>query len=186
MPTQVYERPALTADVAIFAVGEEELNVLLVQRGKSPFRSAWALPGGFVNVGESPQSAASRELEEETGIGDVRLQQLRAFGDPGRDPRGHTVTVVYLAVIAASASPQEKAGSDAVEARWWSIDDLPPLAFDHADILTYALQVLRSKLTCPCAGPDADGTLPAELSIGNLRAACRAIAEKLEVDTHSR
>ncbi len=182
MPAHAHDHPALTADVVILALGEEGLNVLLIQRGKPPFQGDWALPGGFVNVGESPQRAASRELEEETGIRDVQLEQLRTFGDPGRDPRGHTVTVAYLALVAASASPRVEAGSDAAEARWWQIGGLPPLAFDHADILTYALHALRSKLSCVCGDPGARDTLPAELSLGDLRAACRAIVERLEED----
>ncbi len=180
MPTKGYDRPALTADVVVFALGEAELNVLLIQRGRAPFRGAWALPGGFVNVGESPYDAASRELEEETGVRGVHLEQLRAFGDPGRDPRGHTVTVAYVAVVAARTPPPGKAGSDAAQARWWSIDGLPPLAFDHTKILTYALQMLRSKLTCACADLNSGGALPADLSLGELRAAYRAIAERLE------
>jgi 8-oxo-dGTP diphosphatase len=194
MPSQAYGRPALTADVVLLALGEAGPaavlprtavlpRVLLIQRGKPPFQGDWALPGGFVNVGESPRHAASRELEEETGIRDVHLEQLRTFGDPGRDPRGHTVTVAYLAVVAASASPQGEAGSDAAQARWWPIGDLPPLAFDHADILTYALQALHSRLSCVCGDPGARVTLPAELSLGDLRSACRAIAKRLEEDT---
>lgn len=186
MPTQVYDRPALTADVVMFALGEGELNVLLIQRGKSPFQGEWAFPGGFVNVGESPQSAASRELEEETGIREVHLEQLGAFGDPWRDPRGHTVTVAYLAVMAASASREGEAGSDAAQVRWWSVDDLPPLAFDHADILICALQVLRSKLTSICTDLNGYALLPAELSVGDLRAAGRTIAERLEENVRNR
>jgi 8-oxo-dGTP diphosphatase len=180
MSTQAYDHPALTADVVVLALSEEDIEVLLIQRGKPPFQGEWAFPGGFVNIGESPQSAASRELEEETGIQNVRLEQLRAFGDPGRDPRGHTVTVAYLAVIGASAPLQGEAGSDAVQVRWWSVDDLPVLAFDHADILTYALQMLRSKLTSACTTSDADALLPAELSLGDMRSAWRTIAERLE------
>lgn len=180
MPTDAYHHPALTADAVVFSLGERELKVLLIQRGKSPFQGAWAFPGGFVNVGESPHEAARRELEEETGIRDVHLEQLRVFGDPRRDPRGHTVTVAYLAVVAADATSREKAGSDAAQARWWSISDLPRLAFDHDKILAVALQRLRSKMTCICAALDAHGTLPAQLSLGDLRTVCRAIAETLK------
>jgi 8-oxo-dGTP diphosphatase len=181
MPRDAYDHPALTADVVAFALGEGELNVLLVQRGKPPFRGAWAFPGGFVNVGESPRAAASRELEEETSVRHVHLEQLRTFGDAGRDPRGHTVTVAYLALMSANAAPRGEAGSDAARVRWWSIDRLPPLAFDHAQILACALHSLYARLTC--AGLGACDMLPADLSLGDLRSACRVIARKLEEDS---
>jgi len=186
MPTKAYDHPALTADVVVLALGDGEPKVLLIQRGKSPFKGIWAFPGGFVNVGESPQSAASRELEEETAIRGVHLEQLGAFGDPDRDPRGHTVTVAYLALVSANASPRGEAGSDAAQARWWSIDDLPPLAFDHARILTFALQRLRYELTRAGADLDPQPTLPADLSLGELRAAYSMISEKLEEHNHGR
>ena len=180
MPIQAYDHPALTADVVLFALGQGQLNILLIQRGRPPFQDDWAFPGGFVDVGESPQDAAARELEEETGIHGIHLEQLRAFGDPERDPRGHTVTVAYLAVVATKACPDIEAGSDAAQARWWPIDDLPSLAFDHAQILACALQRLRSKLTRAPVCFDGRGTLPGDLSLGDLRAAWRAIAERLE------
>ncbi len=163
-----YPHPPLTADVVLLAMGGADLRVLLVQRGKPPFEGAWAFPGGFVNVGEAPQDAARRELEEETHIRHAHLEQLRTFGAPGRDPRGHVVSVVYLAVTGMDVRPMAEAGSDAAQARWWSVDDLPPLAFDHADVLTCALQRLRSKLASPLEDPDA---LPDELSLGDLRTA---------------
>lgn len=175
-----YDHPALTADVVLFALGEAELDVLLVQRGKPPFEGDWAFPGGFVDVGESPRHAAARELEEETGIRDLPLEQLHAFGDPDRDPRGHTVTVAYWSVVAARAHRGTEAGSDAAQARWWSIGDLPSLAFDHAKILTFALHRLRSKLSCAPEDFDARGIVPEHLSLGNLRTACRMITETLE------
>jgi 8-oxo-dGTP diphosphatase len=151
MSIQDYPHTALTADVVLLAPGDGDLQVLLIQRDKAPFRGAWALPGGFVNVGESPEDAARRELEEETDIRDVPLEQLHVFGDPGRDPRGHVVTVVFLGLLGPDWSADQhprhvEAGSDAADARWWSINDLPPLAFDHADILAYALQRVRAKL----------------------------------------
>jgi 8-oxo-dGTP diphosphatase len=146
-----YPHPALAADIVLLAPSNGNLQVLLIQRDKSPFKGAWALPGGFVKVGESPKEAARRELEEETGIRDITLEQLRVFGDPGRDPRGHVVTVVFLGLLGLNWSPDQRprhveAGSDAAEARWWSIDNLPALAFDHADILAYALQRLPANL----------------------------------------
>jgi 8-oxo-dGTP diphosphatase len=140
MPIEDYPHPALTADIVLLTMREGDLHVLLIQRQKPPFEGAWAFPGGFVNVGESLEEAALRELEEETGIRDVHMQQLRTFGDPGRDPRGHVVTVTYLALMPADSMPQPEAGDDAAQARWWPVRDLPPLAFDHATILEYALK----------------------------------------------
>jgi len=169
MSLQDYPHPALTADVVLFAVGETDLQVLLVQRDKPPFEGDWAFPGGFVNVGESPRDAARRELEEETNIQDVTLEQLRAFGDPGRDPRGHVVTVAYLGVTRSDTPRRAKAGSDAARARWWSVDELPPLAFDHGDVLAYALRRLRSKLTCVVEASD---PLPGNMTLDELQAAC--------------
>lgn len=186
MSSQAHDHPALTVDVVIFALGGGELKVLLIQRGRPPFQGDWAFPGGFVNLGESPRDAAYRELEEETAVRRVDLEQLRVFGDPGRDPRGHTVTVAYLALIAADALPKEEAGSDAAQARWWSVGDLPSLAFDHAEILTHALQRLHAKLTGTCAGLAWYDTLPAHLPLGDLRSADRAIAEKLKQDARCR
>jgi 8-oxo-dGTP diphosphatase len=150
MSIQDYPHPALTADIVLLDAGEAP-QVLLIQRDRPPFSGTWALPGGFVNVGESPEEAARRELEEETAIRDVQLEQLHVFGDPGRDPRGHVVTIVFLGVLGLDRSPGEsprqvQAGSDAAQARWWSIDALPALAFDHADILAYALQRLPAGL----------------------------------------
>lgn len=168
-----YPHPALTADVVLFAVGEGTLEVLLIQRDKPPFEGHWAFPGGFVNVGEAPRDAARRELEEETSIQDVFLEQLRVFGNPGRDPRGHVVTLAYLGVIPVGAPRRAEAGSDAAQTRWWAVDELPPLAFDHADVLTCALERLRSKLACVIEDCD---VLPEGLTLGDLRAACKAAA----------
>ena len=153
-----YPHPALTADVILLAAGNGDLQVLLVQRDRPPFEGEWALPGGFVELGESPQDAAIRELEEETGVQGVRLEQMRVFGDPGRDPRGHVVTLVFRGVLASdwpSGQPPRRveAGSDAARASWWSTGDLPSLAFDHADILAYALRHLPSRLSDGAARP---------------------------------
>jgi 8-oxo-dGTP diphosphatase len=134
-----YPRPLLAVDIVLLSQGETHPKVLLVRRGREPYAGTWAFPGGFVELGESRESAARRELGEETGLVGVALRQLGAFGDPGRDPRGWVVTVAYTGVV-----PDERAklveGDDAAEARWWPTDDLPPLAFDHWKILEYALQ----------------------------------------------
>jgi 8-oxo-dGTP diphosphatase len=143
-----YERPALTVDCVIFGLDLEEksLKVMLIERDLEPFAGMWAIPGGFVRNGETPSEAALRELHEETGITDVFLEQLYTFGDPSRDPRGWVVSVAYYALV----SPEKHAihaATDARQARWFSVTSLPPLAFDHAEILGTALQRLRGKLT---------------------------------------
>ncbi|MFC9602457.1 NUDIX domain-containing protein [Streptomyces niveus] len=124
----------LTADIVLFAAG----HVLLIERGWDPFASYWALPGGYVNVGEETLKAAARELEEETGIAisTAELRQVGPYHAPGRDPRGRVVTIAYTATLPAPVSP--KAGDDATAACWWPLDALPDLAFDHARILSDA------------------------------------------------
>jgi len=143
-----YERPGLTVDCVIFGLDldEESLKVLLVERDLEPFAGMWAIPGGFVRQGETLEGAAARELEEETGITQVFLEQLYTFGDPGRDPRGWVVSVAYYALV----SPEKhtvQAATDARQARWFSVNSLPGLAFDHALILRTALLRIRGKLS---------------------------------------
>jgi 8-oxo-dGTP diphosphatase len=158
MPLADHPRPSVTVDVIIFTLRDGDLQVLLIRRKNLPFQSMWAIPGGFVGIDESLEQAALRELEEETGVHDVYLEQLYTFGDVDRDPRGRVITVSYFALIPApDICPS--AGDEATEARWWSVYDLPELAFDHAHILTYALQRLRYKLEYTAVGfellPDA-------------------------------
>ena len=141
----------VTVDVVIFTIQEGRLRVLLVRRGIPPYEGTGAIPGGFILPDEGLEAAARRELEEETGVrDDVYLEQLYTFGRPGRDLRGRVVTVAYYALI--SADHGIRAGSDAAEARWWPMDGLPALAFDHADILEYALVRLRNKLEYTTVG----------------------------------
>ena len=177
MSLEDYPRPSVTVDVVIFTLREDDLYVLLIKRGHSPFEGVWAIPGGFVDIGESLEEAALRELEEETGVRDVYLEQLYTFGDPGRDPRGRVITVAYFALVPAIAI-HPRAGDDAVEARWWSVYDLPPLAFDHADILAYALQRLRYKLEYTAVGFE---LLPAAFTLSELQTAYEIIlGERLD------
>ena len=142
-----YDRPSVTVDVIVFTLRRGSLQVLLIQRKHWPAAGKWAIPGGFVHIQESLEDAARRELAEETGVDDpdVYLEQLYTFGDPGRDPRTRVITVSYFALI-CSDRLRLYAGSDAVAAEWFPAYDLPSLAFDHADILTYALRRLRYKL----------------------------------------
>lgn len=144
--TYEYPRPSLTVDCIIFGLDESSrLKVLLIQRAKDPFKNHWALPGGFVDEDETLEAAALRELQEETGVSDVFIEQLFTFGTPGRDPRGRVVTVAYYALINL-AEHKIGADTDAQDVKWFPINELPPLAFDHAEILDTAINRLRSKL----------------------------------------
>jgi 8-oxo-dGTP diphosphatase len=139
--TYDYPRPSVTADVVLVAGGGEERHILLIRRKKEPFAGKWALPGGFVDENEKLEKAAARELEEETGVRlTTKLRQIGAFGDPGRDPRGHTVSIAFLAE--ARRTPKIDAGDDASDARWFPLNKLPPLAFDHRKIVRAALALL--------------------------------------------
>jgi 8-oxo-dGTP diphosphatase len=140
-----YERPSVTVDVLMMSLRQRDLQMLLIKRASWPYEGMWAIPGGFVNIDESLESAAKRELQEETGVQDVYLEQLYTFGDPGRDPRTRVITVVYFALL-DSERLQVQAASDAADVSWFSVYDLPPLAFDHAGIVEYALNRLRGKL----------------------------------------
>jgi 8-oxo-dGTP diphosphatase len=136
--TYDFPRPAVTVDIVLLDSSARSPQVLLVQRGQPPFEGQWALPGGFVNRGERLVEAAQRELEEETAVHvpQEHLRQLAAFGTPGRDPRGWTISIVFWARLPAGAHVE--AGDDAADTRWWSLNALPQLAFDHADILLEA------------------------------------------------
>ncbi|WP_271251667.1 NUDIX hydrolase [Pseudanabaena sp. Chao 1811] len=146
MYTYNYPRPALTVDCIIFGLDAQlELKVMLIQRDIPPFQGQWAIPGGFVRMDETLEQAALRELQEETGIHDVYLEQLYTFGDLERDPRDRTVTVAYYALINL-IEQQIQASTDAREANWFSVHAIPSLAFDHEQILQKAIARLRSKI----------------------------------------
>ena len=133
----------VSVDAVVFARVEGRLWILLVRRGNDPFAGCWALPGGFLEMNEDLDTGAYRELAEETGLTDVKLEQLYTFGRCDRDPRGRTITVAYLALIFAEKLPKIKAGDDASAVRWFAIDELPPLAFDHHEIITLAQERLK-------------------------------------------
>jgi 8-oxo-dGTP diphosphatase len=138
-----FPRPAVTVDIVVLTL-EKEPRVLLIRRKHAPFAGMWALPGGFVDMDESLEAAAKRELREETGVSAKRLEQLHTFGDPGRDPRGRTISVVYLAWVDPNkVRPIGK--DDAAEASWHSLQRLPPLAFDHRAILGLVRKRLGSE-----------------------------------------
>lgn len=133
----------LTVDAVVFhQEPSDEYEVLLIKRGHDPYKDHWALPGGFVEDGEDLQPAAARELEEETGIKAENWQQLYTVGTPDRDPRFRTVSVVYTC-FADRHTQQAIGGDDAKEAKWFSINNLPPLAFDHSDVMQNALEWLK-------------------------------------------
>jgi 8-oxo-dGTP diphosphatase len=164
----------VTVDIVIFTVRERCLQVLLVKRGVPPFVGQHAVPGGFLREGESLEEAALRELYEETGVRNVFLEQLYTFGEPKRDPRGRVVTVAYYALI-ASDKLSLIAGADAADARWFSADSLPLLAFDHKRILEYAVERLRNKLEYTTVGLQ---LLPEKFTLGELQAIYEAILSK--------
>lgn len=139
-------RHAVAVDLVVLTITEGQLCVALIERGVAPHRGQWALPGGFVEEDESLADAARRELAEEAGLTltPSHLEQLASFGDVDRDPRGRVISVAYLAFVAALGGVV--AGSDAAGARWWPVDALPPLAFDHAEILRIGLERARAKL----------------------------------------
>lgn len=140
-----FPHPAVTVDVVIFTIRDRQLKVLLIRRAANPYRGNWALPGGFVQMDESLDAAARRELEEETGVGGVFLEQLYTFGEPKRDPRERVITVAYYALV-PSGRFQLRAATDAEAVGWFALDDLPPVAFDHAEIVDVAHQRLVAKL----------------------------------------
>jgi 8-oxo-dGTP diphosphatase len=140
-----YARPALAVDCVVFGLDENDLKVVLIQRKLQPFQHTWALPGGFVRIGETLDEAARRELEEEAGVTDVFLEQLYTFGALDRDPRERVVSVAYYA-LAKLSDHRIRAATDAVGVGWFSLDDLPKLAFDHADVVARAHERLRGKV----------------------------------------
>jgi len=140
-----YPHPAVTTDVVLFGLIDECLKVLLVRRARPPFANHWALPGGFLDIDEDLEDCALRELEEETGVSGVYLEQLYTFGKPGRDPRERVISVAYYALVPAT-DIEIRAASDARAVRWFAYRDLPELAFDHVDIIHKAQQRVASKL----------------------------------------
>jgi len=145
MKYQMPEKPSVTVDIILFTIKDENLKVLLVKRAFDPFKDMWAIPGGFTLVNESLEDAAKRELSEETNVKDVYLEQLYTFGEPKRDPRTRVITVAYFALV-NSEKFKLKASTDVKDVRWFSVYELPQLAFDHKKILEYALKRLKAKL----------------------------------------
>ena len=173
--TYDYPRPALAVDCVVFGLDEASLKVLLIQRDRAPFAGAWALPGGFVEEGESPLQAARRELEEETGLGRVYLEQLFTFGRPGRDPRGWVVSVAHLALV-NTRGRRPVAASDAREAGWFDVRGrVGCLAFDHEEILDVATRRLQGKLTYQPIGFE---LLPRAFTLSQLQSLYETILDR--------
>lgn len=132
-----YPRPAVTVDMIVFKL-KKTTQLLLIERKNEPFKNSWAFPGGFIDENEPLDKAAKRELAEETGLKNINLKQLQTFGDPGRDPRGHTVSIAFWGI--SEDEELVKAGDDASKAKWFDIDKVPKLAFDHQKILEFSLK----------------------------------------------
>ena len=172
--TYEYPRPALAVDCVVSGLDDDDLKVLLIRRDLEPFRGRWALPGGFVRVDETVDDAARRELSEETGVSRVFLEQLYTFGALGRDPRERVVSVAYLALVNLS-DHRVKAATDAREAAWFAVSDMPALAFDHDEIVAMALERLRGKVRYKPIGFE---LLPPKFTLSQLQRLYEKVLER--------
>jgi 8-oxo-dGTP diphosphatase len=172
--TYAYPRAALTVDSVVFGFDDRALKVLLIRRGLEPFRGCWALPGGFVRTDETLDDAARRELREETGLAGIYQEQLHTFGDVGRDPRERVVSVAYVALV-RSTDHAPAADTDAAEARWFRVDSLPQLAFDHAAILAHGIAHLRGKIRSQPLGFE---LLPEKFTLTQLQTLYEAVLDR--------
>jgi 8-oxo-dGTP diphosphatase len=172
--TYEYPRPALTVDAVVFGLDDEDLKVLLIRRDLEPFQGRWALPGGFVRTGESLEEAVRRELQEETGIAQVFLEQLYSFGAVDRDPRERVVTVAYYALVKLS-DHRIMAATDARDAAWFAVSEGRGLAFDHDRILRVALERLKGKVRYQPIGFE---LLPPQFTLTQLQRLYETILEK--------
>jgi 8-oxo-dGTP diphosphatase len=172
--TYEYPRPALTVDAVVFGLDDEDLKVLLVRRDLPPFQGKWALPGGFVRVEESLEDAVRRELQEETGVDRVFLEQLYTFGAVDRDPRERVVTVAYYALVKLS-DYRIKAATDARDAAWFAVSEARGLSFDHDRIVATALERLKGKVRYQPIGFE---LLPPQFTLSQLQRLYQTILEK--------
>ena len=164
-----YPHPAVTTDCVIFGFNGERLQVLLIERGIEPYKGRWAFPGGFLKMDETAEEGALRELKEETGLENAYIQQLHTFSDPNRDPRERVITIAYYALVRIQ---EVKGGDDAAYARWFPLDEIPPLAFDHDYILRMATQRLREQIHFQPIGFE---LLPEKFTIKELQSLYEAI-----------
>ena len=166
-----YPHPSVTADCVIFGFDGTTIKVLLIQRGIEPFKGKWAFPGGFMNIDETVEECAKRELEEETGLKNVSVEQFYTFSYVNRDPRERVITVAHYALVKLS---EVKGGDDAASARWFSMDEVPSLAFDHDRILRMAVNRLKERI---CFEPIGFELLPEVFTMTELQNLYKAILE---------
>ena len=166
-----YPHPAVTADCVIFGFDGINIKVLLIQRGIEPFKNCWALPGGFVNINETAEECARRELEEETGLNNISVEQFHTFSDVNRDPRERVITIAHYALVRLT---DVRGGDDAAKAQWFPLIDVPSLAFDHDHILRMALRCLKERI---CFEPVGFDLLPEIFTMPELQNLYEAILE---------
>lgn len=164
-----YPHPSVTTDCVIFGFDGTKLSVLLIERGVEPYKDRWALPGGFLKMNEDADTGAKRELKEETGLEGAYIQQFYTFTAPERDPRERVITIAYYALVRMQ---DVKGGDDAADARWFALDEVPQLAFDHDRILRKAEQALRQQIHFEPVGFE---LLPEEFTIKELQNLYEAI-----------
>ena len=166
-----YPHPSVTTDCVIFGFDGNQLQVLLIERGIEPYKGRWAFPGGFLNMEESAEEGALRELKEETGLTGAYIEQFHTFTDPNRDPRERVITIAYYALVRIQ---EVKGGDDAAKAQWFALDEVPQLAFDHDLILRRALKRLRERIHFEPIGFE---LLPEKFTMKELQALYEAILE---------
>ena len=166
-----YPHPSVTADCVIFGFDGVSIKVLLIQRGIEPYKGKWAFPGGFMQIDETAEECARRELEEETGLKNTSVEQFYTFSDVNRDPRERVVTVAHYALVRLS---EVRGGDDAASARWFSMDEIPSLAFDHDRILRMAVNRLKERI---CFEPIGFELLPEVFTMTELQNLYEAILE---------
>lgn len=167
--TYQYPHAAVATDCVIFGFDGMKLQVLLIERGVEPFKGKWAFPGGFLRMDESVEECASRELMEETGLAATYMEQFHCFSAPGRDPRERVLSIAFFAIVKAEAV---RGGDDAAQARWFALDEVPQLAFDHDSILRMALSKIRERIHFQPIGFD---LLPEKFTIKELQMLYEAI-----------
>lgn len=160
-----YPHPAVTTDCVIFGFDGKRLHILLIERGLEPYKGHWALPGGFLKMDETVEEGAARELYEETHVKDVYLEQFHVFSTVDRDPRERVITVAFYALV-RQTDYRILAGDDAARASWFEVDELPPLAFDHEEIIARVREHLKNKLK---VSPIAFRLLDEQFSMGDLQ-----------------
>lgn len=166
-----YPHPSVTTDCVIFGFDGNQLQVLLIERGIEPYKGRWAFPGGFLNMEESAEEGALRELKEETGLTGAYIEQFHTFTDPNRDPRERVITIAYYALVRIQ---EVKGGDDAAKAQWFALDEVPQLAFDHDLILRRALKRLRERIHFEPIGFE---LLPEKFTMKELQALYEAILD---------